>query len=87
MTTPSRSIEEARSVSLEYGWNSACYPFLKEGINHWWSSDRRALVGFVRSGRMAIVAGVLKAIATAQLRFGHLLAASLQGKAPTWSQR
>lgn len=57
MKQPVRSTGEARALILEYGWNSTCYQLLNDGIEHWWSSDRRALVGFVRSGRMAIVAG------------------------------
>jgi phosphatidylglycerol lysyltransferase len=57
MRRPAEETEQARLLILEYGWNSTCYQLLNEGIEHWWSSDGRALVGFVRSGRMAIVAG------------------------------
>lgn len=42
---------------MRQGWNSTCYQLLNEGIEHWWSSDESALVGFVRSGDMAVVAG------------------------------
>ena len=42
---------------MELGWNSTCYQLLNAGIEHWWSRDRRALVGFVRAGGTAIVAG------------------------------
>jgi phosphatidylglycerol lysyltransferase len=49
--------EEARQLVMELGWNSTCYQLLNAGIEHWWSRDRRALVGFVRAGGTAIVAG------------------------------
>lgn len=49
--------EEARALVLSHGWNSTCYQLLNPGIEHWWTADRQGLVGFVRSGRMAIVAG------------------------------
>ncbi len=49
--------EEARALILEFGWNSTCYQLLNQGIDHWWTEDRRGLVGYVRSGNMAIVAG------------------------------
>lgn len=42
---------------LTHGWNSTCYQVLNVGIEHWWSPDRSGLVGYVRSGGMAIVAG------------------------------
>ena len=57
MTERHRAIREARALILQYGWNSTCYQILNEGIERWWSEDSRALVGFVRSGTMAIVAG------------------------------
>ena len=49
--------EDARALIMEFGWNSTCYQLLNEGIDHWWTEDRRGLVGYVRSGNMAIVAG------------------------------
>ena len=54
---PTSREAEARELILKHGWNSTCYQLLNDGIEHWWSSDRQALVGFVRSGRTAIVAG------------------------------
>ncbi|MBS1707205.1 MAG: DUF2156 domain-containing protein [Armatimonadetes bacterium] len=47
----------ARKLVLDHGWNSTCYQVLNPGIERWWSSDRHSMVGFVRSGGMAIVAG------------------------------
>lgn len=49
--------DAARALILECGWNSTCYQILNEGIEHWWSVDRQALVGYVVAGKMAIVAG------------------------------
>lgn len=51
------ALEEARQLVLEYGWNSTCYQVLNASVEHWWAGDRRALVGFVRFGKLAIVAG------------------------------
>lgn len=47
----------ARRLVLEYGWNSTCYQVLNPGIERWISKDGSALVGYVRSGKTAIVAG------------------------------
>lgn len=49
--------DTARAHILAHGWNSTCYQLLNEGIEHWWTTDQLGLVGFVRSGGMAIVAG------------------------------
>lgn len=49
--------ENARRLVLEHGWNSTCYQLLNPGIEHWWSARGGGLVGFVRSGGLAIVAG------------------------------
>lgn len=54
---PHRNLELARRLILEHGWNSTCYQLINEGIEHWFSPDQLALVGFVRAGRLAIVAG------------------------------
>lgn len=49
--------ERVRQHILEFGWNSTCYQIVNPGIEHWWTQDGSGLVGFVRSGRLAIVAG------------------------------
>ncbi|MBX3110376.1 MAG: DUF2156 domain-containing protein [Fimbriimonadaceae bacterium] len=49
--------ERNRALVLRHGWNSTCYQLLNDGIEHWWSADGQSMVGFVRSGGMAIVAG------------------------------
>jgi len=48
---------QARSQVLQHGWNSTSYQILNEGFERWWSADRQALVGFVRAGKCALVAG------------------------------
>lgn len=50
-------LEHARALVLAEGWNSTCYQILNPGIRHWFSHDGDVLVGYVVSGRMAIVAG------------------------------
>jgi phosphatidylglycerol lysyltransferase len=55
-----RSVKEyhaARFQVLQHGWNSTSYQILNEGFERWWSADRQALVGFVRVGKCAVVAG------------------------------
>lgn len=54
-TLPNR--ERARLLVLRHGWNSTSYQVLNEGIELWFSKDQEALVGYVRVGKTAIVAG------------------------------
>lgn len=54
---PTEEHNAARSQVLQHGWNSTCYQILNEGFERWWSEDRKALVGYVRSGKCAVVAG------------------------------
>lgn len=49
--------QNARTLILEHGWNSTCYQILNPGIRHWFSRRADGLVGYVRSGKMLIVAG------------------------------
>ncbi|MDE3194911.1 MAG: DUF2156 domain-containing protein, partial [Acidobacteriota bacterium] len=48
---------EARALVLEHGWNSTAYQILNPGISHWFSSDRRAVAGYVRYGSHVLIAG------------------------------
>lgn len=50
-------LEEVRNHVLRYGWNSTCFQVVNPGMAHWWSADRSGLVGYVKSGRLAVVAG------------------------------
>ena len=47
----------ARTLVLEHGWNSTAYQILNPGISHWFSADRRAVIGLVRYGSHVLVAG------------------------------
>lgn len=49
--------QEVRQQILKSGWNSTCYQITHDSLHHWWSADKTALVGYVLSGRTAIVAG------------------------------
>ncbi|HLO98710.1 MAG TPA: DUF2156 domain-containing protein [Fimbriimonas sp.] len=49
--------EEVREHIKRCGWNSTCYQITHDALRHWWSEDRSALVGYVLSGKTAIVAG------------------------------
>lgn len=40
-----------------YGWNSTCYQILNPGMEHWFSSLTRAVVGYTRRYRVLLVAG------------------------------
>lgn len=55
--SPRQELEASRELILRHGWNSTCYQILNPGIERWWSSEGNGMVGFVRSGGMAIVAG------------------------------
>ncbi len=47
----------ARELVLKYGWNSTSYQILNPGIEHWFSADREAVVGYARRGRVLLAAG------------------------------
>lgn len=49
--------EIARRLVLLHGWNSTCYQILNPGIERWISCQENAVVGFVRSSGIAVVAG------------------------------
>lgn len=49
--------ELARKHILAHGWNSTCFQIVNPGITRWWSRDGQVLVGYVVSGRLAVVAG------------------------------
>ena len=53
---PGRS-ERARQLVLRYGWNATSYQILNPGIALWFSSQRDAVIGYVRRNRRRIVAG------------------------------
>ena len=51
------ALERARGLVLAHGWNSTAYQILNPGIEHWFAPAGDAVVGFVRRGRVRVVAG------------------------------
>jgi phosphatidylglycerol lysyltransferase len=47
----------ARELVMRYGWNSAAYQILNLDIEHWFTADGEACVGFVTRARVRVVAG------------------------------
>lgn len=54
---PRVHLERARSLVMQYGWNATAYQILNPGISHWFSERGDAVIGYVRSGRVLVVAG------------------------------
>ena len=46
-----------RELILEYGWNATSYQILNPGIDHWFSREGDAVIGFVSQARTRVVAG------------------------------
>jgi phosphatidylglycerol lysyltransferase len=53
----SSSVARVRRLVLAHGWNSTSYQIINPGISHWFSSAGDAVVGFVSSGGVRVVAG------------------------------
>jgi phosphatidylglycerol lysyltransferase len=51
------SISLARDIVLKHGWNSTSYQILNPGIERWFSRENNAVVGFVSTKRVRVVAG------------------------------
>ncbi|HEY9515658.1 MAG TPA: DUF2156 domain-containing protein [Gemmatimonadaceae bacterium] len=51
------TLERARELVMEYGWNATAYQIINPGISHWFSARADAVVGYVRSGRVLVAAG------------------------------
>ncbi len=47
----------ARALVMRFGWNSAAYQILNADIDHWFSDDGEACVGYVNRGGVRVVAG------------------------------
>jgi phosphatidylglycerol lysyltransferase len=54
---PTRDVPRARALALQYGWNAMSYQVVNAGILHWFSARGDAVVGYVRVGRVMVVAG------------------------------
>jgi phosphatidylglycerol lysyltransferase len=52
-----QSIERARELILQLGWNSTCYQLLNPGIEHWFSREYDAVIGYTEWARVRVVAG------------------------------
>src|SRR3982750_4850594 len=47
----------ARDLVMRHGWNAVSYQILNPGMRLWFSSAGDAVVGYVASGRVRVVAG------------------------------
>jgi phosphatidylglycerol lysyltransferase len=56
-TGRSAPMERARELVLQYGWNSTAYQILHPEMDHWFSTDGEAVVGYVQRGNVFVVAG------------------------------
>lgn len=52
-----RDVPRARALALRYGWNAMAYQVVNEGMAHWFSSSGDAVIGYVRTHGVCIVAG------------------------------
>jgi len=52
-----RDVSRARALALQHGWNAMAYQVVNEGIDHWFSEARDAVIGYVRAHRVCVVAG------------------------------
>lgn len=51
------SIARAREIVLAHGWNSTSYQILNPGIERWFATDKQAVIGYVSSAGVRVVAG------------------------------
>ena len=49
--------ERARDLVMRYGWNTTCFQIVNPGIEYWFGSEGRSVVGYVTSGKVRVVAG------------------------------
>lgn len=49
--------DEIRMLLRQFGWNTTCFQLVNPGIQHWFSEDRQAVVGYVRKAGVTMVAG------------------------------
>ena len=54
---PDDQVERARELVLRHGWNATAYQILNPGIRLWFSREDDAVVGFVDSHGVRVVAG------------------------------
>lgn len=51
------SIARAREIVLAHGWNSTSYQILNPGIERWFGADKQAVIGYISSAGVRVVAG------------------------------
>ena len=51
------SLERARALVLEHGWNATSYQIINPGIRHWFTAAGDAVVGYVEAAGVRVVAG------------------------------
>ncbi len=54
---PNGDHDEIRKLLRQFGWNTTCFQLVNPGIQHWFSPDRQAVVGYVRKVGVTMVAG------------------------------
>jgi phosphatidylglycerol lysyltransferase len=50
-------LQRARELVFQYGWNATSYQILNPAMDHWFSREGDAVVGYVKRGRFFVVAG------------------------------
>ena len=56
-TDTHRDVPRARALALEHGWNATAYQVVNDGIQHWFAERGDAVVGYVMTHGVCIVAG------------------------------
>jgi phosphatidylglycerol lysyltransferase len=51
------SVQRARAILLQHGWNTTCFQILNPGIEHWFSSAGDAVAGYVTANGYRVVGG------------------------------
>ncbi len=51
------TLTRVREIVLSCGWNSTSYQIINPGIHHWFSTKKKAVVGFVSCRGVRVVAG------------------------------
>jgi len=50
-------VRRARALVMRYGWNATAYQIVNPGIDHWFSVEGDAVVGYVECAGIRVVAG------------------------------
>jgi phosphatidylglycerol lysyltransferase len=52
-----RDVPRARALALQFGWNAMAYQVVNAGMQHWFSAAGDAVVGYVQTHGVCLVAG------------------------------